>query len=316
MSEPRVEGYRNFCTKLWNAARFAEMNECIPDNNFDPKKCKLTLNKWIVGKTAEAVKAMEIAIESYRFNDVANTLYQFTWGTFCDWHLEFSKPMFQGENEEEKVETRATTAWVLDQILHLLHPIMPFITEELWKSQYDASSSLISAPWPQLSESLINIEAEAEMDWVVRIVSQIRAVRSEMNVSPGAKIPMLLKGANDVTKARLATHRNVLSSMARLSSLDILEGDAPKGSIQDVIGEATIVLPLADVIDVASEAARLKKEILKLEVDIIKHDKKLANKNFMDKAPAAVVETERQRRDEEAATLEKVVEAFERIKAL
>jgi valyl-tRNA synthetase len=154
------------------------------------------------------------------------------------------------------------------------------------------------------------------MDWVVRMVSQIRAVRSEMNVSPGAKIPMLLKGASDVNKARLDTHRNILSSLARLSSLDMLEGDAPKGSVQDVIDEAIIVLPLADVIDVASEAARLEKEIAKLETEIAKHDKKLANKGFTDKAPAEVVETERQRRDEESATLEKVVEALERLKAL
>jgi valyl-tRNA synthetase len=316
MSESRVEGYRNFCTKLWNAARFAEMNQCVPEKDYDPANCKLTLNKWIVGKTAEAAKAAAAAIDAYRFNDTANALYQFVWGTFCDWHLEFSKSMFQGDNEEAKAETRATTAWVLDQILHLLHPIMPFITEELWKSQYDARTSLISASWPQLPESLINIEAEAEMDWVVRIISQIRAVRSEMNVSPGAKIPMLLKGANDVTEARLETHRKILSSLARLSSLDTLKGDAPKGSIQDVIDEATIVLPLANVIDIASEAARLKKEIAKLESGIIKHDKRLANKSFTNKAPATIVETERQRRDEEAVTLEKVVEAFERLKAL
>ena len=316
MSESRVEGYRNFCTKLWNAARFAEINECTPDPDFDPATCKLTLNKWIVGKTAEAAKATAAAIDAYRFNDTANALYQFTWGTFCDWYLEFAKPMFQGEDEAAKAETRATTAWVLDQILHLLHPIMPFITEELWNSQYDASSSLITAPWPQLPDSLIDSGAEAEMDWVVRMVSQIRAVRSEMNVSPGAKIPMLLKGASDVNKARLDTHRNILSSLARLSSLDMLEGDAPKGSVQDVIDEAIIVLPLADVIDVASEAARLEKEIAKLETEIAKHDKKLANKGFTDKAPAEVVETERQRRDEESATLEKVVEALERLKAL
>jgi len=316
MSESRVEGYRNFCTKLWNAARFAEMNECTPDPDFDPAACKLTLNKWIVGKTAEAAKATQAAIDAYRFNDTANALYQFTWGTFCDWHLEFAKPMFQGEDEAAKAETRATTAWVLDQILHLLHPIMPFITEELWKSQYDASSSLITAPWPQLPDSLIDGDAEAEMDWVVRMVSQIRAVRSEMNVSPGAKIPMLLKGASDVTKVRLDTHRGILSSLARLSSLDVLEGEAPKGSVQDVIDEATIVLPLADVIDIDSEAQRLEKEIAKLQAEIAKHDKKLANKGFTDKAPAAVVETERQRRDEESAILEKVLEALERLKAL
>jgi valyl-tRNA synthetase len=316
MSESRVEGYRNFCTKLWNAARFAEMNECIPDKDFNPANCKVTLNKWIIGKTTEAAKATALAIDSYRFNDVANTLYQFTWGTFCDWYLEFSKPVFQSEIEGEKIETRATTAWVLNQILHLLHPIMPFITEELWESQFDSSSSLILGPWPQLSKNLINVEAEAEMDWVVRLVSQIRAIRSEMNVSPGAKIPMLIKGANEVTEARIEMHRSTLLSLSRLSSLKILEGVPPKGSVQDVIDEATIILPLIDVIDVAAEAARLEKEIAKLEGDIIKHDKKLTNKNFTEKAPIAIVELEHQRRNEQALIMEKLTEALARLKAL
>jgi valyl-tRNA synthetase len=316
MSESRVEGYRNFCTKLWNAARFAEMNECTPDPDFDPAACKLTLNRWIVGKTAEAATATAAAIDAYRFNDAAGALYQFTWGTFCDWHLEFAKPMFQGEDEAAKRETRAATAWVLGQLLHMLHPIMPFITEELWKSQYDADSSLIDAPWPDLPVTLSDADATEEMDWVVRLISQIRAVRSEMNVSPGAKIPMLLKDASDASKARLESHKGILSTLARLSSIDVLDGEAPKGSVQDVLDEATIVLPMADIIDIAAEQARLEKETAKLEGEIAKHDKKLANKGFTDKAPAAVIETERQRRGDAAATLEKVSEALERLKAL
>ncbi len=316
MSESRVEGYRNFCTKLWNAARFAEMNECKPDPEFDPAACKLTLNRWIVGKTAEAAKAAAVAIDAYRFNDAAGALYQFTWGTFCDWHLEFAKPMFQGDDEAAKSETRAATAWVLGQLLHMLHPIMPFITEELWKSQYDADSSLINAPWPDLPESLIDTDAAEEMDWVVRLISQVRAVRSEMNVSPGAKIPMLLKDAGDASKTRLDSHKGILSTLARLSSISVLDGEAPKGSVQDVLDEATIVLPLADIIDIAAEQARLEKETAKLEAEIDKHDKKLANKGFTDKAPAEVVETERQRREEAAATLSKVAEALDRLKAL
>ncbi|HJN25601.1 MAG TPA: valine--tRNA ligase, partial [Rhodospirillales bacterium] len=253
MSESRVEGYRNFCTKLWNAARFAEMNECKPDPNFDPASCKLTLNRWIVGKTAEAAKAAAAAIDAYRFNDAAGALYQFTWGTFCDWHLEFAKPMFQGEDEAAKAETRAATAWVLGKLLHMLHPIMPFITEELWKSQYDADSSLIDAPWPDLPDNFIDSEAEEEMDWVVRLVSQIRAVRSEMNVSPGAKVPMLLKDAGETSQVRLDSHKGILSTLARLSSVELLEGEAPKGAVQDVLDEAIIVLPLADIIDIAAE---------------------------------------------------------------
>jgi valyl-tRNA synthetase len=316
MSESRVEGYRNFCTKLWNAARFAEMNECTPDPDFDPATCKLTLNKWIVGKTAEAARDAETAIEAYRFNDVANALYQFTWGTFCDWHLEFAKPVFQGSDEAAKSETRAATAWVLGQILHMLHPIMPFITEELWQSQYAPGGSLMGSPWPELSASLIDAEAEAEMDWVVQLITKVRAVRSEMNVSPGAKISMFLKDANDATRTRMETHNDILSSLARLSSLDVLEGETPKGALQDVLGEATIVLPLDGLIDIADETARLEKEIARLEMEISKHDKKLANKGFTDKAPAAVVQTERQRRADEAETLVKVSEALQRLKAL
>ncbi len=316
MSESRVEGYRNFCTKLWNAARFAEMNECKPDPNFDPASCKLTLNRWIVGKTAEAARAAATAIDAYRFNDAAGALYQFTWGTFCDWHLEFAKPVFQGEDEAAKAETRAATAWVLGKLLHMLHPIMPFITEELWKSQYDADSSLIDAPWPDLPDSFIDSEAEEEMDWVVRLVSQIRAVRSEMNVSPGAKVPMLLKDAGEASQVRLDSHKGILLTLARLSSVELLEGEAPKGAVQDVLDEAIIVLPLADIIDIAAEQARLEKEIARLEGEITRHEKKLANKGFTDKAPPEIVETERQRRDEAAATLEKVTEALEKLKAL
>ena len=316
MSESRVEGYRNFCTKLWNAARFAEMNECKPDPDFAPASCKLTLNRWIVGKTAEAARDTARAIDAYRFNDAAGTLYQFTWGSFCDWHLEFAKPVFQGDDAAAKAETRAATAWVLDQLLHMLHPIMPFITEELWKSRYDPNTSLINAPWPDLPESMIDAEAAEEMDWVVRLISQVRAVRSEMNISPGAKIPMFLKEASDVSRQRLETHKGILSTLARLSSLDVLDGEAPKGAVQDVIDEATIVLPLAGVIDISAEQSRLEKEAAKLEGEIAKHDKKLANKGFTDKAPAEVVETERQRRTEEAATLVKVREALERLKTL
>jgi valyl-tRNA synthetase len=316
MSESRVEGYRNFCTKLWNAARFAEMNECTPDPDFDPAACKLTLNRWIVGKTAEAAAAAEAGLESYRFNDVAGALYQFTWGAFCDWHLEFAKPIFQGSDEAAKAETRAATAWALGQVLHMLHPIMPFITEELWQSQYAPGDSLMGSSWPDLSTSLIDAEAEAEMDWVVQLITKVRALRSEMNVSPGSKISMLLKDASDVTRARMETHNDILSTLARLSSLDILDGEAPKGALQDVLGEATIVLPLDGLVDVADETARLEKEIARLEMEISKHDKKLANKGFTDKAPAAVVETERQRRADEAETLIKVSEALQRLKEL
>jgi len=317
MSESRVEGYRNFCTKLWNAARFAEMNECAFSPDFDPSSCQGTLNRWIVSKTVEAKKAVEDAIDNYRFNDAAGSLYQFTWGTFCDWHLEFAKPIFQGDDDVAKSETRATTAWVLEQLLHLLHPIMPFITEELWQGSVEGRKGMLMlSEWPELPDNLIDADAESEMDWVVRMISQIRAVRAEMNVPPGAKIPMMLKDAGAETRDRLETHKSLLMTLARLDDAQLLDGDVPKGAVQDVIDEATIVLPVADIIDIEAEQGRLEKEMAKLELEIDKHDKKLGNKGFTDKAPAAVVETERQRREEAVQTLSKVGEALERLKAL
>ena len=314
MSESRVEGYRNFCTKLWNAARFCEMNDCAPDPAFDPAACSLTLNKWIVGKAAETAAAVSKAIDDYRFNEAAGAVYQFTWSIFCDWHLEFAKPIFQGDDEAAKAETRAATAWVLDQILHLLHPIMPFITEELWEALGEnRDGSLITSAWPELPASLIDAGANAEMDWVVRLISQVRTVRAEMNVPPGAKIPMLLKDAGAVAQASLETHKDLIERLARLDSAGLIDGEVPEGAVQDVIDEAILVLPLAEVIDIAGEKDRLEKEIAKLDGEIAKHDKKLANKGFTDKAPPEVVETERERRQETSDKKNKLSEALQRL---
>ena len=317
MSESRVEGYRNFCTKLWNAARFAEMNECKLDPAFAPAACKLTLNKWIVGKLTVAAGETAHAIESYRFNEAALALYQFTWGTFCDWHLEFAKPVFQGDDEEAKAETRAATAWVLGQVLHLLHPVMPFITEELWQDlSGDPDAMLITAAWPKEDLTLINAEVEAEMDWVVRLITDIRSARSENNVPPGAKFEIFCKDANETTMARITTHKQLISQLARVTDISLTDIVQAEGAVQIVVDEATFVLPLAGTIDVATERARLEKNIAKLEADIAKHENKLANRKFTDKAPPEVVETERERRDVAAATLAKENEALERLKAL
>ena len=317
MSKQRVEGYRNFCTKLWNAARFCQMNECVPGAGFDPAACTLTLNRWIIGKTAEAAAAVSQAIDAYKFNDAAGALYSFTWGTFCDWHLEFAKPVFQGDDADAKAETRAATAWVLGQILHLLHPIMPFITEELWQEMaVERDGPLIAAPWPALNASLIDPSAEREMDWVVRLISAVRAVRSELNVPPGEKIPMLLKDAGEESKARLRTHRDLILTLARLSGAEELAGDEPKGAVREVLDEATLVLPLADVIDVAGERTRLEKEIAKVEADISRMDKKLSNENFTAKAPPEVVETERERLAEAARVKIRLQDSVDRLAAI
>jgi len=314
MSESRVEGYRNFVTKLWNAARFCQMNECHPVSSFDPASVDLTVNKWIIGKLKDADSATVTAIEAYRFNDAASALYQFTWGTFCDWYVEFTKPIFEGNDDAAKAETRATTAWVLDQLLHLLHPIIPFVTEELYEQLGDKrETTLISSAWPQLDASLVHEDANAEMDWVVRLITQVRAVRGEMNIPPKAKIPLSLKDAGDKALKCMDTHRDLILRLARLESLGPLDDEVPKEAIQDVIDEATIVIPFADVIDVEGEGARLDKEIAKLDDEVQHFEKKLANEKFVANAPEALVEKEREKLADVLAQRIKMTEARERL---
>ncbi|MAO56281.1 MAG: valine--tRNA ligase [Rhodospirillaceae bacterium] len=315
MSESRVEGYRNFCTKIWNAARFCEMNECTVDPDFNPKTVNSTLNRWIIGKVAEAEAQTAAALAAYRFNDAASALYAFTWGTFCDWYLEFAKPVFAGDDAAAKAETRATAAWVLDQIVILLHPIIPFITEELWESRGERAQPLISTPWPEYGADLIDADANAEMDWVVRLISQIRAVRAEMNVPPGAKIPMLLKDADEAAKRALAAHKDLILRLARLSDAGMLDGEVPKGAVQDVLDETTVILPIADVIDLGAEQSRLEKEIAKQDAEITRFEKKLANEKFVANAPAEVVEGEREKLGEAQAARARLEEALKRLTA-
>ncbi len=313
LSENRVEGYRNFATKLWNAARFCEVNSCKLDPNFDPKRVTQTLNKWIVGKVAEAAKNVARGIDDYKFNEAATGIYQFTWGSFCDWYIEFAKPIFQGTDAAAAAETRATAAWVLDQLLVLLHPFMPFITEELWAQTADARPhGLIAAEWPDYA-GLGDATAEAEMDWVVNLISQVRSVRAEMNVPPGVQIPLFLRNADAEVLARAARHDGLIKRLARVTELTALTGEVPKGSVQDVLGTTTLVLPIGDVIDIAQERARLKKEIDKLDGEVKKIDAKLGNEAFVAKAPPEVVEEQRERRDAANASKAKIGEALARL---
>ena len=316
LSESRVEGYRNFATKLWNAARYCQMNGCRPVGGFDPASCNETVNRWIAGKVADTCRRVVAALEAYRFNEAAGALYQFTWGTFCDWYLEFTKPILAGDDAAAAAETRAATAWALDRILLLLHPIMPFITEELWNATSDdRPGPLIVQPWPIFEDGLVDAGAEAEMDWVVRLIGQVRSVRSEMRVPPGERIPLLLRNAGPHSKQRLARHGDLVVRLARLSSAEIADGEVPAGSIQDVLDEATLVLPLAGVIDVAGEKARLEGEISRLEGEIGRLDGKLANRDFLVKAPAEVVEKQRERRAESDRARAKLSEALDRLTA-
>ncbi|HVJ43122.1 MAG TPA: valine--tRNA ligase [Dongiaceae bacterium] len=317
MSENRVEGYRNFATKLWNATRFCQMNECKPVEGFDPVTLKNGVNRWMVGRLAATIQAVEQAMAAYRFNDAANALYHCVWGEFCDWYLEFTKPIFQSGDEATKAETRATTAWVLGQLLHLLHPFMPFLTEELWEQVGLAGSGrLISADWPVIDPKAIDAEATADLDWVIRLVGEVRALRIEMNVPPAAQVALILRDANARTADRLARFNDLICRLARAASVKPLSGEAPKGAAQIVIDEATVLMPLGGVIDVAQETARLKKEYDKAAAEADKLAKKLGNEQFVAKAKPEVVEEQRQRLAEMEQARSKLQLAMDRLATL
>jgi valyl-tRNA synthetase len=300
LSKSRVEGYRNFATKLWNAARFAEMNECRRVAGFDPGANTETLNRWIAGETERAAKAVTSALEAYKFNEAASGIYEFVWGTVCDWYLELAKPVLMGSDEAAKAETRAMAAWVLDQSLALLHPFMPFITEELWAKTGEhgpARTSLITlGHWPSLA-GLADPLADAELGWVIGLISGVRSVRSEMNVPAAAKVPLVLVEASDVTRARAERHGDTIVRLARLEGITLV-AVAPKGSAQIVAGDTTAGLVLAGIIDMGAEKARIAKEVAKVVAEIKKVTDRLGNPQFMARAPEDVVEELRERQTE------------------
>lgn len=315
LATSRVEGYRNFATKLWNAARFAEMNECRRDPAFDPRNLESTLNRWIVSETQKAGAEITAALEAYKFNEAAGAAYRFVWNIFCDWYLELAKPVFMSEAGGWKGETRATTAFVLDEILKLLHPFMPFLTEELWARTAETGAPreglLVLAPWPKL-EGLEAPEAEAEIGWLIDIVTEIRSVRAEMNVPAGAQIPLVLVGAGEAARERVIIWHDVLTRLARLSAI-AFELEAPAGSVQIVVRDQTVALPLAGIIDMEAEAGRLAKELAKAADDIAKVDAKLGNADFIKRAPEEVIEEQRERRETAAARAAKIREALTRL---
>jgi len=311
----RVEGYRNFVTKIWNAARFLEMNECRRVEGFDPKANRLPLNRWIVGATARGAAAVTQGIVDYKFNEAANAAYDFVWGTFCDWYVEFAKPVLMGEDEAAKAETRATAAWALDQILAILHPFMPFVTEELWaetgKFGAPRQSMLILAEWPDLA-GLEDPEADAELTWLIDVITNVRSVRSEMNVPAGAKLPLVVVGAGDVTLRRLVAGTSLITRLARLESISP-QSTVPGESAQFVVGEATWALPLGGFIDIAVEKSRLEKEVTKLDGEVSQIDKKLGNEQFVAKAPEEVIDEQKARREAAIERRHHIVEALKRL---
>ena len=321
-----IENNRNFATKLWNAARFAEMNECATTAGFDPKSAKETLNRWIAHETARAAREITTAIEGYKFNEAAAAAYRFVWNIYCDWYLELAKPVLLGPDGPAKSETQAAVAWARDEILKLLHPFMPFITEELWAvtAQPERKALLALSDWPKL-DGLTDDKAEAEIGLIIDLVSAIRSIRATYNVAPAAELWMavvtpLSKYAESSASVQLDSSfiskwGDFISKLARISEIGHVAhlGRQP-GQVNLVVRNQQVVLDLANAIDLPTEIARLAKEMTKAEADIARVDAKLGNANFVARAPEEVVEEEKEKREEAVGRKAKIAEALERLK--
>ncbi|MDJ0826447.1 MAG: valine--tRNA ligase [Rhodobacter sp.] len=297
LSTSRIQGYRNFTTKLWNAVRFAEMNGVYdagaPTQYRRDADVLQTANKWIVGETAKVRETVDEALANYRFNDAANALYAFVWGKVCDWYVEFSKPLLNSEDTEIVAETRATMGWVLDQCMILLHPIMPFITEELWQTTAAREKMCVHADWPTYQATdLVDEKADAEMNWVIALIDGIRSARAQMHVPVGLYIPVQALEFGDAARAAWTRNETLIKRLARVESLSEIN-EMPKGAITIAAEGALFCLPLADIIDVAEEKARLEKTLAKLEKELAGLNARLSNEKFLASAPEDVVEDTR-----------------------
>ncbi|MFD1705025.1 valine--tRNA ligase [Methylopila henanensis] len=315
LARARVEGYRNFATKLWNASRFAEMNGCRPVAGFDPSAVKETVNRWILGEAAKAVAETTAALEAYRFNEAAGAAYRFTWNVVCDWYLELVKPVLQGEGQgAEAEETRATVAFVLDEVVKLLHPFMPFVTEELWDARAGDEprpGMLALTRWPAL-EGLGDAASESEIGWLVEVVTELRSARAEMGVPASATLPLVVVGGDAETRARAERAAPTLARIARVSSVSFAD-EAPKAAIQLIVRGCVVAVPLEGVVDIAAEKDRLAKERGKTQGEIKRIDGKLGNESFVARAPEEVVEAEREKRADYVARLAKIEAALRQL---
>jgi valyl-tRNA synthetase len=311
----RIAGYRNFGTKLWNATRFAEMNGVARNNAFWLHDSKLTVNRWLLTELTRTAREITDGITSYRFNDAAGAAYRFVWNLFCDWYVELLKPVFMGSDEEAKAESRAAMAFALDEIYKLLHPIMPFMTEELWSQTAgngEGRSKLIChAAWPQ--PDFEDEAAAADINWLVALVSGIRSVRSEMNVPARAVAPLVLIGANETTRERLDRHAPAIRRLARVGEISHADR-VPEASAQFVVGEATASLPLGTLIDLKAEEARLQKDLAKVTEEVARLHRKLSNERFVANAPDEVVEAEREKMQEYREAQDKLSLALSRVR--
>jgi valyl-tRNA synthetase len=326
LSRERIEGYRNFGTKLWNATRFTQMNGAQRAVGFDPAKVTLPINRWIVGETTRTAQAVTAALDTCGFDAAAEGLYRFVWRQYCDWYVELSKPVLgkpdePSADEAARDETRATAAWVLDVILKLLHPVMPFLTEELWGQTQalgaarDHKGFLMTAPWPQLPSSLIDPKADAVIGLIVETIAEGRSVRAELNVPNSAKPPLLVVDATEAQRKVLQNAAPLIMQMLRVAEVRIADAPPP-GAIPYVVEGATLALPVAEFIDVAAERARLGKDIANLAADIDRTARKLANADFVARAPEEVVEENRERLADAEAAKAKLEAALSRLTAV
>ena len=310
----RIAGYRNFGTKLWNATRFAEMNGVAYDPAFKPESVKLSLNRWILTELSKTIEAVTSGIENYKFNEAAAAVYRFIWNTLCDWYLELLKPIFQGEDENEKKEAQACVAWVLEQVYKILHPFMPYMTEELWAltatDKHKRDTMLALAPWPDIN--FRDEKAAEDINWLIDVVGGIRSARAEMNVPAGAMAPLVIVEAGQTTKERVERHEAAIKRLARIETIEFAN-KVPEASAQIILGEATFCMPLGKLIDFEAERARLTKEMGKIDLDIEKVEKKLNNPKFVANAKPDIVEAERERLNELNAAKEKLVIAIKRL---
>ena len=268
--------------------------------------------KWIIAKVNEATKEVTDNLNNYRFSDAANAVYQFVWGTFCDWYIELIKPIFYGDNSQEITETRAAAAYVLDRILVILHPFMPFVTTELWNNLATRNVDLIKAPWPQADR--VNENDKNEIDWVIDFIGAVRSLRSSMNLPAGAKLHAFVKDANPESLTIINKQNKLICNLARLEELSLL-ADKPisKDMVQTVSRDAVILIPLKGIVDFDAERSRLQKELDTLNKNLEGYARKLSNESFVAKAPAAVVEEEKRRQSEALENKEKVEAALARI---
>lgn len=314
-STSRVEGSRGFLTKVWNAGKFCEMNHAIAPHDFDITSLKNPINRWILAEFIDTKHTFETALEDYRFSEASHILYHFVRGTFCDWYVEFSKPLYGSENDTLIQETRHTMGWVFQNILKLMHPIVPFITEELWKAFGTGDGMLITQTWCDVSRDSIDITAQDEITYIKDFISNIRSVRADMNIPAGNTIDVAVMGATDTRIAMLRRHTSLVEKMAKITP--ITETDTPlDGAGQFLQDETTVFIPLGTAIDVDAEIARLSKVLQKAEADVKKFGGKLANQGYLDQAPAHIIEKDKQSLSDAQRIVQQTQSALETLQKL